>query len=151
MTRWFHPPMAPMGGLQACLILLGVMGQIMGALFTIPPRTLHANKVSAIVQQFATTAQKAESVGWDGVKIHAMHGYLLSQFLSPSGNFCTNEYSGTTVKHCKWLINVIAAIQQITLAQFVVGIKTNAKDKATKGIKCKTKSLELIEALCELE
>ncbi len=61
------------------------------------------------------------------------------------------EYSGTAVKHCKLLINVIAAIQQVTLAQFVVGIKINAKDKATKGIKCETKCLELIEALCELE
>jgi len=110
VTGWFHPPVAPTGGLRARLILPGAMGQIMGALFTIPPRTLRADEVSAIVQQFATTAQKAEMAGWDGVEIHAAHGYLLSQFLSPSGNFRTDEYGGTAVKRRKLLIDVIAAI-----------------------------------------
>ncbi|KAL7494934.1 hypothetical protein ACHAWT_003524 [Skeletonema menzelii] len=93
-TGWSRNPVAPTSGIQARLVLPGWLGNILGTLFLRPARELHKDEIPHIVGQFATAARLAEEAGFDGVQIHAAHGYLLSQFLSPVANLRTDAYGG---------------------------------------------------------
>jgi 2,4-dienoyl-CoA reductase-like NADH-dependent reductase (Old Yellow Enzyme family) len=63
-------------------------------LFSVP-RALEPKEITALIERFATTAKLAEDAGFTGVQIHAAHGYLLSQFLSPLSNRHTDEWGGS--------------------------------------------------------
>ena len=143
-------PVAPTSGLQARLALPGLLGKILGYLFIPPARALAAEEISTIVGRFATTAQLAERAGWDGVTIHAAHGYLLSQFLSPTANKRTDEYGGSRENRRSLLRKVIVAIREATACNFVVGVKINSKDRSTDGTEREDECLELIRNLSNL-
>ncbi|CAB9515244.1 Putative 12-oxophytodienoate reductase-like protein [Seminavis robusta] len=131
--------------------LPGFLGTICGYLLIRPARALETNELPSIVQKYATTAKLAEEAGWDGVQIHAAHGYLIAQFLSPSANQRTDKYGGSAEGRKKLLLEVIAAIRKVTSPSFVVGIKVNTKDRATEGAERETECLHLIQELCGME
>ena len=58
------------------------------------PRELSTAEIEEIIDKFAETARVAESSGFGGVQIHAAHGYLVAQFLSPLSNQRTDEWGG---------------------------------------------------------
>ena len=59
------------------------------------PQALSESQIEAIITRFVNSAQLAEQAGFDGVQIHAAHGYLLSQFLSPLSNVRTDAWGGS--------------------------------------------------------
>lgn len=107
-TRYQATPLAPTSGAQARLILRGSFGHLLGRLLIRPARA--ADDLPLLVQQFATTAQRAEQVGFDGVEIHAAHGNLLSQFVSRTANLRTDAYGQDAAGRRLLLLQVIAAI-----------------------------------------
>ncbi|WP_262365593.1 NADH:flavin oxidoreductase/NADH oxidase family protein [Gordonia sp. OPL2] len=95
------------------------------------PRELSAREIADIIQKFATAAVIAAESGFDGVQIHAAHGYLISQFLSPNSNRREDEWGGSSIENrSRFLLEILRAIRRETAgrAGFAVGVKINSAD-----------------------
>ena len=98
------------------------------------PRALEEREIVGIVARFANAAALAERSGFAGVEVHAAHGYLLSQFLSPKVNGRRDGYGGTAEARGRMLVEVIRAIRQATSPGFALAVKLNAADFERGGL-----------------
>lgn len=92
------------------------------------PKPMTEDDIEEVIQRFAKSAALAEKAGFTGVQIHAAHGYLLSQFLSPLTNRRTDRWGGSLEKRARLLLSVIEAIRQAVSPQFCVAVKLNSAD-----------------------
>ncbi|MGH7434138.1 MAG: NADH:flavin oxidoreductase/NADH oxidase family protein, partial [Polyangiaceae bacterium] len=92
------------------------------------PRALEEREILGIIERFATTAHLVEKAGFSGVQIHAAHGYLISQFLSPLANARTDTWGGSLGRRSRLLIEVVKAVRARVHRTFSVGVKLNAGD-----------------------
>jgi 2,4-dienoyl-CoA reductase-like NADH-dependent reductase (Old Yellow Enzyme family) len=92
------------------------------------PVAMTEEQLGATVQRFATTARLAERAGFDGVEVHAAHGYLISQFLSPLANRRSDEWGGRLENRARLLLDVVRAIRAVVLPSFAVAVKLNSAD-----------------------
>ncbi|WP_409428885.1 NADH:flavin oxidoreductase/NADH oxidase family protein [Mycobacterium sp. SMC-11] len=92
------------------------------------PVAMTAQQIDATVARFAETARRAERAGFDGVEIHAAHGYLLSQFLSPLSNQRTDQWGGTLPNRARLLLDIVRAIRSSVSPAFTVAVKLNSAD-----------------------
>ncbi len=99
-----------------------------------PPRAMASDEIDAVVASFADAAVRAKSAGFDGVQIHAAHGYLLSQFLSPAFNKRSDDYGGTTNNRARIVIEVLAAIRARVGPDYPILIKMNCRDYIENGL-----------------
>ena len=81
-----------------------------------------------MVKQFATSAGIARDCGFNGVQIHAAHGYLISSSLSPRINTRTDRWGGTLENRVRPLVAVIRAVRKQVGHNFVVAVKLNSSD-----------------------
>ncbi|MGI6657344.1 MAG: NADH:flavin oxidoreductase [Desulfobulbus sp.] len=86
------------------------------------------------VAAFAAAAGRAREAGFDAVQIHAAHGYLLSQFLSPHYNTRDDDYGGPLANRARLLCEVYAAIRKEVGPSFPVLLKINAEDFLENGL-----------------
>ena len=93
-----------------------------------PPVAMTPEQIGATVRRFATTARLAERAGFDGVEVHAAHGYLVSQFLSPLVNQRGDEWGGSLENRARLLLDVIRAIREAVSPAFAVAVKLNSAD-----------------------
>jgi len=94
---------------------------------------LTLEEIRSLPAEFAATARRAQSLGFSGVQIHAAHGFLLSQFLSPLFNKREDEYGGSIEARMQLLIDVIEEVRNVVSADFVVAVKLNATDQLEGG------------------
>ena len=92
------------------------------------PTAMTRAQIEATVERFAVTARRAEQAGFDGVEVHAAHGYLLSQFLSPLVNRRTDEWGGSLENRARMLLEVVRAIREAVSPAFPVAVKLNSAD-----------------------
>ncbi|MEV6756755.1 NADH:flavin oxidoreductase/NADH oxidase family protein [Streptomyces sp. NPDC051214] len=92
------------------------------------PLAMTPEQIDATVTRFAVTAHRAEKAGFDGVEIHAAHGYLLSQFLSPLVNKRTDAWGGSLENRARMLLDVVRAVRAAVSPSFGVGVKLNSAD-----------------------
>ncbi|MBP3946128.1 NADH:flavin oxidoreductase/NADH oxidase family protein [Psychrobacter sp. K31L] len=92
------------------------------------PRAMTHQDIEQLIQRFVDTALKAEQAGFDGVQIHAAHGYLISQFLSPLTNKRDDEFGGSIENRMRLLITVIKAVRAQVSPRFAVAVKMNSAD-----------------------
>lgn len=111
----------------------GFIAKLTSALVFGTPRAMTAAECEDVVSRFARTARVAAKAGFDGIEIHAAHGYLLAQFLSARSNTRTDAYGGTPVKRAKIVVDIIKAVRDATPAGFTVGIKLNSVDHQTEA------------------
>jgi 2,4-dienoyl-CoA reductase-like NADH-dependent reductase (Old Yellow Enzyme family) len=97
-------------------------------LYGTKPRPLHEREIAVVVEDFAAAAERARDVGFDGVQIHAAHGYLLNQFLTPHTNRRTDRYGGTLDNRMRLLADVTAAIRRRVGDDYPVLLKINGTD-----------------------
>lgn len=92
------------------------------------PRALEEHEILAIIGKFATAARLAKESGFTGVQIHGAHGYLVSQFLSPSHNQREDQWGGSLENRMRFVRQVYQAIRAEVGPEFPVGIKLNSAD-----------------------
>jgi 2,4-dienoyl-CoA reductase-like NADH-dependent reductase (Old Yellow Enzyme family) len=90
--------------------------------------------IEQIAQAFAAAALRARTADFDAVQIHAAHGYLLSQFLSPYFNKRTDEYGGSIDNRTRIAVEVLEAIQKTVGPDFPIFIKINSEDFLPEGL-----------------
>ena len=107
---------------------------------------MSVNEVSALPEMYAQTATLAMAAGFSGVQIHAAHGFLLSQFLSPLFNHRKDDYGGSIKSRCRVVIKVINKVRDAVGKAFPIGVKINATDMLEGGL-TQEESLEIIAML----
>jgi 2,4-dienoyl-CoA reductase-like NADH-dependent reductase (Old Yellow Enzyme family) len=97
-------------------------------------RELTIDEIERVVTAFGQSAARAKIAGFDGVQIHAAHGYLLSQFLSPYFNRRTDGYGGSIENRARIVLETLHAIRSAVGADYPVLIKINAEDFVQGGL-----------------
>jgi len=109
-------------------------------------KALTIEEVQSLPAEFARTARLAKSLGFSGVQIHAAHGFLLSQFLSPLFNKRTDEYGGSINARARIVIDVINEVREAVGKDFAVALKLNATDQLADGLQ-EDESLAVVSLL----
>ncbi|MGB0908047.1 MAG: NADH:flavin oxidoreductase/NADH oxidase family protein [Maricaulaceae bacterium] len=91
-------------------------------------RALTSDEIEAMVTRFADTSEAAEACGFDGVEIHAAHGYLVAQFLSPLSNHRDDKWGGSLENRARFLLEIIKAVRARVSPEFGVSVKLNSAD-----------------------
>ena len=107
---------------------------------------LSLDEIQALPAEFARTASLAKKLGFGGVELHAAHGFLLNQFLSPLFNKRQDAYGGSLQNRMRLLLDVISAVRQAVGPAFPVGLKLNATDQLAGGF-AEEEALAVIAAL----
>ncbi|MGC5698585.1 NADH:flavin oxidoreductase/NADH oxidase family protein [Pseudomonas sp. NFXW11] len=92
------------------------------------PQVMTAQVIEEVVRRFANTARLAEQAGFSGVEIHAAHGYLLSQFLSPLSNQRRDQWGGSLHNRARLLLDIVKEVRAVVAPQFAVAVKLNSAD-----------------------
>ncbi|MBI1811411.1 MAG: NADH:flavin oxidoreductase, partial [Nitrospirae bacterium] len=103
-------------------------GKIALQLGHVMPVEMSINDIKRVVNEFAEAARRAKESGFDGVEIHAAHGYLLSQFLSPYSNRRTDEYGGSIENRARIIFEIYDAVREKIGRDYPVMIKINSSD-----------------------
>ena len=109
------------------------LGNGLNKLFS-TPRALTTSEVEELVQKFVTSAKVAKEAGFSGVQIHAAHGYLISQFLSPHDNRRTDKYGGSLENRMRFLKEIYLGMREKLGKDFTIGIKINSTDFKEDGL-----------------
>jgi 2,4-dienoyl-CoA reductase-like NADH-dependent reductase (Old Yellow Enzyme family) len=92
------------------------------------PVALTISEIEEIVQRFGVCAGALKEAGFTGVQVHAAHGYLLSEFLSPRSNQRSDNYGGSLANRARALLECVAAVRAEVGADFPVAVKLNSAD-----------------------
>jgi len=92
------------------------------------PRELSVAEIGEIVAAFKKSAERALAAGFEVVEIHAAHGYLLHQFLSPLSNTRTDEYGGTFENRIRATLKVVRAVREVWPQRLPLSVRVSATD-----------------------
>lgn len=92
------------------------------------PIAMEQGDIEKVIDQFALSAKLAQDAGFSGIQIHAAHGYLLSQFLSPISNQRMDEWGGNLENRARLLFEVVKAVKANTQDGFGIAVKLNTAD-----------------------
>lgn len=92
------------------------------------PVAMTEEEIVEVIRRFGLCAAAVKEAGFTGVQVHAAHGYLLSQFLSPRSNQRTDQYGGTLTNRARALLDAVAAVRKAVGAKFPVSVKLNSAD-----------------------
>jgi 2,4-dienoyl-CoA reductase-like NADH-dependent reductase (Old Yellow Enzyme family) len=90
--------------------------------------------IQHVVKSYGAAAKRAQNAGFDGVQIHAAHGYLLSQFLSPAFNRRNDAYGGDIRHRARAVVEVLQQIRQAVGPEYPVLVKMNCRDFIENGL-----------------
>jgi len=97
-------------------------------------REISIDEIKQVVQSFGAAAGRAKNAGFDGVQLHAAHGYLLSQFLSPFFNKRTDNYGGSVENRARLLLEAFRAARKEVGEEYPVFVKINSDDFVEGGL-----------------
>jgi len=92
------------------------------------PKEMSNEEIQETIQRYVFTAKLAKKACWDGVQIHAAHGYLISQFLSPISNKRNDDYGGTIENRSRFLKEIIELTRKEVGNDFPISVKLNSAD-----------------------
>ncbi|WP_420862925.1 NADH:flavin oxidoreductase/NADH oxidase family protein [Algirhabdus cladophorae] len=94
---------------------------------------LSLSDIQQLPAEFARTARLAQDYGFGGVEIHAAHGFLLSQFLSPLFNKRDDAYGGSLANRMRLMLDSVDAVRRAVGPDFPIAVKLNATDQLAGG------------------
>ncbi len=95
---------------------------------------LSGGDIAMIVKAFAAAARRAREAGFDGIQLHAAHGYLLSEFLSPALNKRADRYGGSLENRARLLMDICRAIRTEMGSEFPLLVKIDSEDFRPGGL-----------------
>lgn len=98
-----------------------------------PPIALTIDELNVIKEAFVSAALRAVRIGIELIEIHAAHGYLLHQFLSPLSNHRSDSYGGSLENRMRFPLEVLAAVRKVVPPEIPVGVRISATDWAHGG------------------
>ena len=104
-------------------VALGLPGGQFGS-----PRAMTAEEIQAVIEGFGRAAKVAKQTGFDGIQVHAAHGYLLSQFLSPLANQREDDWGGPLENRARLLVACVKEAKIAGGPGFSVSVKLNSAD-----------------------
>ena len=112
------------------------------------PHALTTAEIEAVTNRFAMSARVLVGAGFDGVEIHAAHGYLMNQFLSPLTNLRTDDWGGSLENRARFLLGVVEAVRE-QVGSGVVAVKVNSADFQRGGFEA-GEAHEVVQMLAEV-
>jgi 2,4-dienoyl-CoA reductase-like NADH-dependent reductase (Old Yellow Enzyme family) len=97
-------------------------------------RGMNLEEIETTIDAYAQAARRVKEAGFDGVQIHAAHGYLISQFLSPYTNRRTDSWGGTLQNRTRFLLKVCGAVREQVGDDFPMMIKLGMEDGVENGL-----------------
>jgi len=98
------------------------------------PHELHAEEVEEIIERFVSATERAKAAGFDGVEIHAAHGYLLNQFLSAYSNKRSDMYGGSLANRSRALLEIIKRIRDRVGKEYPLVCRLSADEFVSHGL-----------------
>ena len=98
-----------------------------------PVREMTVEEIEALPRLFADAARRAMAAGYDGVEIHACHGYLLNQFYSPLTNFRTDEYGGSLENRIRIIRRCITSVRRAIGSDAILAVRLGGSDYEEGG------------------
>jgi 2,4-dienoyl-CoA reductase-like NADH-dependent reductase (Old Yellow Enzyme family) len=98
------------------------------------PQEMSIKDIRCMQDAFANAALRAKKAGFDGVQIHAAHGYLLSKFLNPHYNRRTDEYGGGIENRARAVLETVQRVRELAGVEFPVLVKINCDDFMDQGM-----------------
>jgi len=98
-----------------------------------PIRVMDRADIAQMTEWFASAAERAKRAGFDGVELHAAHGYIIAGFLSGYYNQRDDEYGGTLENRARLLLEIIAAVRARVGAEFALWLRLDAQELHTPG------------------
>jgi NADPH2 dehydrogenase len=99
------------------------------------PSEMTKEEIKNVTKQFVQAAKRSVEAGFDGIELHAAHGYLLHQFLSPLSNRRADEYGGTLENRVRILKEIIVAVRDEVGANYPIQIRFSADDYHQDGLR----------------
>lgn len=97
------------------------------------PTELSVEQIEDIVMCFGSAAKRAVRTGFDCLEIHAAHGYLAHEFLSPLSNLRTDQYGGSLDNRQRFLIEIVTEVRKVWPEDKPIIVRLSAEDKAGEG------------------
>ena len=97
------------------------------------PNEITKEEIKTVVEAFKSAASRALTIGYDILEIHAAHGYLINQFLSPVTNNRSDEYGGTLENRARFLKEVISAVREVWPTEKPLMMRVTAEDYVDEG------------------
>lgn len=111
------------------------------------PHEMTQTEIETIVESFALSARLQEEAGLDGVEIHAAHGYLVAQFLSPASNHREDRYAGAELgTRMRFLTEIVSEIRRVCRSEFVLGVRLSVDEEYPGGMATED-TIEIVQAL----
>ena len=95
---------------------------------------MSVEEVQELPGMYARTAAFAKSAGFSGIHVHAGHGFLLSQFLSPLFNRRVDGFGGSVEARCQVILRIVDEVRRAVGPSYPIGIKINSTDKLEGGL-----------------
>jgi N-ethylmaleimide reductase len=114
--RISHPSLQPDGALPVAPSAIAPAGQawtLDGMRPYVTPRALETAEIPGIIAQYRQGAANAKAAGFDGIEVHAAHGYLLDQFLRDKTNHRTDKYGGSAENRARLVVEVMEAVAEV--------------------------------------
>ena len=98
------------------------------------PEALSPSGIAQIIEEYRLAARRSVAAGFDGIEIHAAHGFLIHQFLSPLSNKRTDAYGGTPENRARFLQETLQVVRQEVGRDYPVIIRVSATDYSEGGL-----------------